>query len=295
MKVLIASLAGLFALAALQPQDPPPTKPTTFVDPHTVGRSLKTYPQIVKDVAPKREKVEHYKADLKYSGSEPYNDDPIDYSGFVVFAKDKDAVECYIELGQPGKESKPILRIYQNDTTLTIVYEDTLTYSEYAVDPTNPKVWRPWTFFAFALGKELAEDFDITVEADGEPIPKANQKTEEEHKQALSQLDPAYRKMMEDEAARLDKVGADLPLRVRLSMKARDTKGGFMRIATVTLDKDLLVPVSLCAINRDTSTMSLEVENLQKTPDFDRELFKKVPALKQEKTAGGALKYKKVS
>ena len=131
MRSLTVVLAAIVALAFAQPQDPPEKK-TVYPDPHSKDNRdrFKTYPELVKESAPKHDKVARFKADLKYTGSEPYNDDPINYEGFVVYSKDKDSTDCYMELGRlNNKKLEPMIRVYQNDTTLTVVDEEYLTYS----------------------------------------------------------------------------------------------------------------------------------------------------------------------
>lgn len=297
MRYLIAALAGLFMTAAYQPQDPPEKK-TVYPDPHAKENRdrYKPYKDIVKECAPKHEKITRYKAALKYTGSEPYNDDPINYEGFVVYAKTKESTDCYIELGKPvGNSIKPMIRVYHTDTKLIVVDEEYMTYTEQIVDVTDAKTWKPWTFFALAMVKEMEDAYEVFVECDGHKFKSVVQRTPEEEKTWYGEMDAATLQKYKDEAERLAKLNDNSDPRISLRLKPKDEKGCFMRMANINLDNDLFVPVYLCTINRNATTTVLEAVNIDTKAEIDRELFKKVPALRDEKLPNGSLKYKKTS
>lgn len=297
MKFSLALLFAPLLLAARQPQDDN-RGPTAYPDPHSKEnrQRMKAYPLIAEEGGKRAEKIEHIKGDLHYLASDPYSDDPIEYSGSFVLQRSKDSAEAYLELGLPGAggKIKPMVRIYETSTTLTVVNEEDLTLSESAVDPASPKAWRPWSLLLHPANKDVADAFDVQVLHDGEPHKVLIQRTEEELKKWYGDgITAEELKRLQDQNDKLTKDMTQKPA-IITEWKAKDTTC-FMRDVQLTLDHDLYFPTHIIAHNKNATTVSLSISNLKTTDAVDKELFKAVPKLRDEKGANGAAKYRKVN
>lgn len=281
-------------LAAGQPQDENRGKGVPAQD---NIQPLKTYPVLAEEGAKRAEKVERLKGDLHYMATDPYSDDPVEYSGTFALLRTKDSAEAYVELGVPGAGGhiQPKIRIYENATTLTIVNEEELTYVETPVDAKKPAAWRPWSLLVHPPGKEALEAFDVSIADDGEPRKISIPLTEEDMKawygDEVSKED--YKRLMAANAKTAKEWNEARPA-IATGWKAKD-KTCFMREVNLNLDRVLYFPTYIHAHNRNGTMIRLEISNLKTTDEVDPELFKIVPKLRDMKNSGGTAKYRKVS
>lgn len=218
----------------------------------------------------------YVRGDVRYTANEPYSDEPIELEGFFVCEKAGGKTRLYVELGVISDGTlKPELRIFHDDTTLAIVWEESLTYSEQTINADVPARWRPWTFLVHPIVPETAETFDV--------VPKPRK----------SGLLPPFFQDRSDLIVSQDRpcIGT-----ITVHLRTRGPKTSFIKEASVhTLTwKTTPMEIVVTAQCANTTTVCIDATRSLSAQPIDLKCFDLLPMVKAVLNQHGKPKYREV-